>query len=166
MQVYSAITIPWIICAEAASGRGKRAFELYKKTAPAYVEERSELHRMEPYVYSQMIAGKDAYNFGEAKNSWLTGTAAWCYVSISQWILGVKPDYSGLMIDPCIPEEWDGYSIKRRFRGTVYNVTILNPHHVSKGYTKFTADGREIEGNIVPDFRDKKEHDIVVILGE
>ncbi len=95
---------PWISIAETTLGRGTRAFEIYQKTCPAYVEEISEIHRTEPYIYSQMIAGKDAASHGEAKNSWLTGTAAWTFVNISQYILGVYPDYEGLRIDPCVPK--------------------------------------------------------------
>lgn len=100
---------PWIAIAETVIGRGDRAFEIYSKIAPAYLEEISEIHKMEPYVYSQMIAGKDAVRFGEAKNSWLTGTAAWNFVAITQYILGVRPELNGLIVDPCIPSSWTGY---------------------------------------------------------
>jgi cellobiose phosphorylase len=155
---------PWIACAETVIGRGDRAFEIYKKIAPSYLEEISEIHRTEPYVYSQMVAGKDAVRMGEAKNSWLTGTAAWNFVAISQWILGIKPDYNGLEIDPCIPAEWDGYSIKRTFRNAIYNIKIKNPNHVCKGVKNLTVDGNTIEGNIVPIFTDKKEHEVVVVM--
>ena len=121
------------MAAETVLGRGDKAFECYSKIAPAYREDISDLHRMEPYVYSQMIAGKDAGRHGEGKNSWLTGTAAWNFVAISQWILGIKPDYQGLAIDPCIPEAWDGFKITRNFRGAAYDIDIRNPQHVSKG---------------------------------
>ena len=97
--------------------RPERAFEYYKKITPAYIEEISDVHRMEPYVYAQMIAGKDAPVFGEAKNAWLTGTAAWTFVSVSQGILGVQPQYDGLKLDPCVPKAWKSFSISRRFRG-------------------------------------------------
>ena len=93
-----------------------RAFEYYSKIAPSYLEEISDLHKTEPYVYSQMIAGKDAFKPGEAKNSWLTGTAAWNYYAVTQYILGIQPQYNGLKIDPCIPKEWDGFEINRKFR--------------------------------------------------
>ena len=135
---------PWIACAEAVLGRGDRAFEIYSRIAPAYLEEISEIHKLEPYVYAQMIAGRDAPNEGQAKNSWLTGTAAWNFVTISQWILGIKPDYDGLKIDPCIPKVWDGYTVTREFRGTRYNITIQNPNHVSKGVKRVILDGQEI----------------------
>mgnify|MGYP000988827003 FL=1 len=156
---------PWVMIAETVIGRGDRAFEYYKKIAPAYIEERSDIHRMEPYVYSQMIAGKDAKRFGEAKNSWLTGTAAWNFVAISQWILGIKPDYDGLVIDPCIPATWDGYTIKRIFRNTKYTITVENPEHVCRGVKTITVDGYPLEGNVLPVFSDDTEHEVHVILG-
>ncbi|MFZ5990073.1 MAG: GH36-type glycosyl hydrolase domain-containing protein [Bacillota bacterium] len=155
----------WIICAEAEMGRGDMAFEYYSKIAPAYTEHISEIHRLEPYVYAQMIGGKDAKRHGEAKNSWLTGTAAWNFVAISQWILGIKPGYEGLEIDPCIPNAWEGYKVSRWYRGSNYMITIKNPDHVSKGVKKITVDGKEIEGNSLPVFNDGKEHNVEVIMG-
>ncbi len=156
---------PWIIAGETAIGRGDRAFEYYSKIAPAYTEEISEIHKTEPYVYSQMIAGKDAKRPGEAKNSWLTGTAAWNFVVISQNILGIKPDYLGLMIDPCIPTSWEGYKITRKFRNAIFEITISNPEHVSKGVKKLVVDGNEIDGNIIPVFTDGKTHQVEVVMG-
>ena len=155
----------WIICAETVLGRGDMAFEYYSKIAPAYTEEFSEIHRLEPYVYAQMIAGKDSKRHGEAKNSWLTGTAAWNFVAISQWILGIKPGFDGLEIDPCIPKDWDGYKVSRWYRGSNYVITVKNPDHVSKGVKKVIVDGKEIEGNTLPVFNDGKEHAVEVIMG-
>ncbi len=156
---------PWIIAAETVVGHGDRAFDLYSRIAPAWREEISELHKMEPYVYSQMIAGKDAPNFGQAKNSWLTGTAAWNFYVISNYILGIKPDWDGLKVDPCIPHTWDGYSVSRRFRGAVYDIRIDNTAHVCRGVKSVTVDGKAIEGNVLPVFGDGKTHDVVVTLG-
>jgi cellobiose phosphorylase len=156
---------PWIMIAEAILGCGDRAFEYYKKIAPAYREEISDLHRNEPYVYSQMIAGKDAKRHGEAKNSWLTGTAAWNYIAITRWILGIRPGYEHLTIDPCIPTGWDGFEVKRVLRGSTYNITVQNPDHVSKGIKQITVDGDAVEGNAVPLFSDGAEHDVVVLMG-
>ena len=156
---------PWIIAGETVLGRGDRAFEYYSKIAPAYLEDISEIHRMEPYVYSQMIAGKDAVRPGEAKNSWLTGTAAWNFLVISQNILGIKPEYNGLMIDPCIPSNMKGYKVTRGFRGDVYNIEIKNPDGVCKGIKSVTVDGKKIEGNIITPFKDGKEHNVEVIMG-
>ncbi len=156
---------PWIIAAETVLGHGDRAFDLYRKIAPAYREEISEKHKMEPYVYSQMIAGKDAVNFGQAKNSWLTGTAAWNFYVISNYILGIKPDWDGLRIDPCIPHDWDGYQVCRRFRGAVYDIRISNPDKVCRGVRTVTADGKPVEGDLLPLFGDGKVHRIEVTLG-
>ena len=155
----------WIICAEAFVGRGDKAFEYYSKIAPAFLEDISDLHKTEPYVYAQMIAGKDARRHGEAKNSWLTGTAAWNFVAISQYILGIIPDFDGLKIDPSIPKEWDGFTATRKFRGDTFNITIKNPNHVSKGVVSVKCDGKEIAGNVIPVIGDGAEHTIEVLLG-
>ena len=142
----------WIICAEAAVGRGDKAFEYYSKIAPAFREDISDLHRTEPYVYAQMIAGKDAKRHGEAKNSWLTGTAAWNFVAVSQYILGIKPEYNGLKIDPSIPHEWDGFTASRLFRGATYEITVKNPDHVCHGVKSVTVDGKAVDSNVIPVF--------------
>ena len=155
---------PWIIAAETVLGHGDRAFDLYSRIAPAWREEISDVHRMEPYVYSQMIAGKDAANFGQAKNSWLTGTAAWNFYVISNYILGIKPDWDGLRIDPCIPHGWDGYTVTRRFRGAVYEITVKNPDHVCRGLREMSLDGRKIGGNVIP-AQAGGLHRVEVILG-
>lgn len=156
---------PWIMIAETVLGHGDRAFEVYSKIAPAYLEDISEVHRMEPYVYSQMIAGKDAVRHGEAKNSWLTGTAAWNYVAITQAILGIQADFRGLKVDPCIPAAWDEYEITRVFRGDTYVIKISNPNHVSKGVKSMTVDGKDVEGNIIAPIGDGGVHQVVVTLG-
>ena len=141
---------PWISIAETVVGRGNRAWQVYTRTCPAYIEDISEIHRTEPYVYSQMIAGKDAPNFGEAKNSWLTGTAAWTFLDVSQYILGIRPDYDGLVIDPCIPSHMDGFTAKREFRGVTYHITVKNPSHVEKGVAKTIVNSKEITGSMIP----------------
>ena len=156
----------WIICAAAYAGLGDKAFEYYSKIAPAYREEKySDLHRTEPYVYAQMIAGKDAKRHGEAKNSWLTGTAAWNFVAVSQYILGISADWDGLKIDPSIPHEWDGFNATRKFRDAVYDITVKNPDHICKGVKSVTVDGNAIEGNVVPSFSDGKTHTVEVVMG-
>ena len=156
---------PWIIAAETVVGHGDRAFDLYSRIAPAYREDISDLHKMEPYVYSQMIAGKDAPNFGQAKNSWLTGTAAWNFYVISNYILGVKPDWDGLRMDPCIPRTWDGYQVSRRFRGATYDITVDNAAHVCRGVKALTVDGQAMEGQVLPVFADGKTHQVHITLG-
>ncbi len=141
---------PWISCAEAVLGHGDRAFEVYRKTCPAYIEDISEIHRTEPYVYSQMVAGKDAPTFGEAKNSWLTGTAAWTFFNVSQYILGIQPTLDGLKVDPCIPHTLGSFTVTRRFRGAVYHITVDNAAAVQHGVKAVTVDGRPIAGNVLP----------------
>ncbi len=156
----------WIICAEAFVGHGDKAFEYYSKIAPAYREEKySDLHRTEPYVYAQMIAGKDAKRHGEAKNSWLTGTAAWNFVAVSQYILGIIPDWDGLKIDPSIPSEWDGFTASRQFRGCTYNISITNPDHVCKGIKSVVCDGVKVKGNVLPVFEAGSVHEVEVVMG-
>ena len=113
---------PWVMIAETMIGRAERAFEYYAKIAPAYREEISDVHRLEPYVYAQMIAGKDASRHGEAKNSWLTGTAAWNFVAASQYLLGVRPDYDGLRVRPCLPVTLGDFTVVRPARGGEYRV--------------------------------------------
>lgn len=157
---------PWIMIGETVLGNGNRAWEYYKKICPSYLEDISELHKTEPYVYAQMIAGKDAFKPGEAKNSWLTGTASWNFYTITQYILGIQPDYDGLRIDPCIPSNWKGYKITRKFRGATYQIEILNPESVSKGIKEITVDGKVQESNLLPVFGDGNEHEIRVILGK
>ncbi len=155
---------PWISIAETVIGRGNRAFEIYKKTCPAYTEDISEIHRAEPYAYAQMIAGKDAKNHGEAKNSWLTGTAAWTFTNVSQHILGIRPDFDGLVVDPCIPDTIKDMTIKRTFRGAEYIIKVENPDGNQKGIKKMLVDGKEIEGNLIPIEEGKKVYNITAIM--
>ena len=163
----------WIICAAAYAGEGDQAFKYYSEIAPAFTEETSDLHKTEPYVYGQMIGGKDAgsdigqtgKNFGQGKNSWLTGTAAWNMVAISQYILGIAADFDGLKIDPSIPSAWDGMKAKREFRGATYDINVTNPDHVCKGIKSVTVDGNAIEGNVLPAFGDGKTHTVEVVMG-
>jgi cellobiose phosphorylase len=156
---------PWIMIGETILGRGDEAFDYYKKITPAYLEERSDLHKVEPYVYCQMIAGKDAYKPGEGKNSWLSGTAAWNYYTITQYILGIQPDYDGILIDPCIPKAWKSYTVNRIFRGTKYAITIQNQSSVSKGVKEIFVDGKRLEGNVVPLFNTDKKVEVSVTMG-
>ena len=140
---------PWVIIGETVAGRGNDAWEHYAKICPAFIKDQT-LHKVEPYVYSQMVAGKDAARPGEGKNSWLTGTAAWNWYTITQFILGIKPTYNGLLIDPCLPETAREYSVCRKFRGAEYLITVKNPQGVQKGVKSITLDGKPIDGNIIP----------------
>jgi cellobiose phosphorylase len=138
---------PWVMIAETVVGRGDRAFDLYRQIAPAYREDISELHRVEPYVYAQMIAGKDAVRHGEAKNSWLTGTAAWNFVAISQYMLGVRPEYDGLLVSPCLGPDVPEFTITRQVRGATYVITVKNS---GGSVPRLTVDGSPVEGRLVP----------------
>ncbi len=156
---------PWISIAETVIGRGDRAFEVYQKTCPAYVEDISEIHKTEPYVYSQMVAGADAYLPGEAKNSWLTGTAAWTFVNISQYILGIYPTHKGLSVNPCVPKDFGDFRITRKFREGTYDIKVVNPDKVEKGIKSITVDGASIEGCVIPYVKGKEHYDVVVTMG-
>jgi len=156
---------PWVTIAETKLGRGTRAFETYTKICPAYREDDSDLRRLEPYVYAQMVAGKDAPRFGEAKNSWLTGTAAWTFVSISQYILGVRPVFDGLLIDPCIPSSMKSFSVIRHFQNAVYRITVDNSAGVEKGVKSLTLDGKPLNGAVLLALGDGKTHEVKVVMG-
>ena len=154
---------PWIIIAETVIGRGDRAFDYYKRINPSVREAISEVHRCEPYVYAQTIAGKDAPTHGEAKNSWLTGTASWNYVAITQYILGIKPTYRGLSVNPVIPGDWAGFEAKRVFRGVVYNIKVEKRSILNT--IRLSVDGQMIEGCIIPiPPQDTREVNVLVEL--
>lgn len=144
---------------EAKRGNGQRAWDYFKKICPAYLEEISELHKTEPYVYAQMVAGKDAFKPGEAKNSWLTGTAAWNYYAITQYILGIRPDYNGLVVDPCLPAEINEFKIQRVFRDITYKIAVKKT-----GAKSLTVDGEVVEGSVIPLFDKGTTHAVEVTL--
>ena len=155
---------PWVIIGETVAARGDDAWSHYKKILPSYVEEdRQTLHKVEPYVNCQMVAGKDAYRPGEGKNSWLTGTAAWMWYTVSEFILGIKPHYDGLLIDPCLPKTAHNYTVTRRFRGAEYEIHVSNPKGVSKGVAKMTVDGMPVKGAVVP--AQSGKHIVEVVMG-
>lgn len=155
----------WIQIAETIAGRGNRAMEYYKSICPAAKEKQLDTYRAEPYVYSQMTAGPDAPTPGEGKNSWLTGTAAWSFVALSQYILGIRPDFDGLILDPCIPDSWESFNIIRKFRGSIYDITVKNPEHICKGVKKLTLNGVEINCNKIPIYSGSREYTVEVVLG-
>lgn len=157
---------PWISIAETRIGRGNRAFEVYRRTCPAYIEDISEIHRTEPYVYSQMIAGKDAPKHGEAKNSWLTGTAAWTFVNVSQHILGIQPSFFGLNIDPCIPSDMEEFTVTRKYRNAVFHIHVTNPDHVEKGIRSITVNGKSTDSSYICPIPEITEYQVEVIMGE
>ena len=139
---------PWVIIGETVARRGNDAWDHYTKICPAWIKDQ-QLHKVEPYVYCQMVAGKDAAKPGEGKNSWLTGTAAWNWITITQYILGIKPTYDGIEIDPCIPNTLKEYSVKRVLRDAEFDITVKNPNGKESGISQITLDGAAIEGNII-----------------
>lgn len=154
---------PWVIIGETVAGRGDDAWRHYTKILPSYVEEKYQtLHKVEPYVNCQMVAGKDAARPGEGKNSWLTGTAAWMWYTVSEFILGIQPDYEGLRIDPCLPSTAKEYTVKRRFRGALYHIHVVNPDGHQKGVKSISLDGKAVSGNLVP--WSEGEHKVEVVM--
>ena len=153
----------WITLCWCLLGDGDRALDYYLSICPS--AQRVETYRNEPYVFAQMIAGRDAATPGEAKNSWLTGTAAWSFVGLSQGVLGIKPEFAGLRIDPCIPRGWRSYRVTRRFRGVAYEITVDNPDGVCSGVRSVIVDGRQIDDNLVLAVPDKEQVTVEVVLG-
>jgi cellobiose phosphorylase len=156
---------PWAEIAECILGRGDYAYEYFKKIAPTTKNKIAGIHQTEPYVYSQMITGDNHPNFGAAKNSWLTGTASWTLKAATDWILGIRPDFHGLIIDPCIPKEWSKFKIIRHYRNAIYDIDVQNPDHISKGIREIKVDKSLLKSNLVPLFNDRKIHNIQVKLG-
>jgi cellobiose phosphorylase len=158
-------TNPWIMIAEAMAGRGGKAHDYYLRINPSAREELSDLHKCEPFVYAQMIAGMDAPMHGEAKNSWLTGTAAWNHVAITQWILGIRPELDGLRVDPCVPSHWREFRVMRNFRGVLYQITVKNPKGVCKGVKSIFVDGKQIKAGLIPAGTGSEDVNVEVVLG-
>ena len=146
-------------------GNGDRSFRYYAQINPAAKNERMDEFECEPYVYPQNILGDDHPQFGLARNSWLTGTASWAYGAATQYILGIQPTYDGLRVDPCIPAAWDGYQVRREFRGVVYDIEVENPEHVCRGVRLLSVDGRQIAGNTVPLPHHRRHHHVLAVLG-
>jgi cellobiose phosphorylase len=140
---------PWVIIAETMMGNGERAYAYYSQINPAAKNTQIDTYECEPYVYPQNILGDEHPQFGLARNSWLTGTASWMYQAGTQYILGIRPTYEGLMIDPCLPETWDGFTAVRYFRGVRYEISVDNPEHISRGVQQMTVNGQLISGNVV-----------------
>jgi len=154
---------PWVIIGEVKTGRSAKAWEHYKKIAPSFLEDISEIHRLEPYVYAQMIAGKAARRHGEAKNSWLTGTAAWNFVALSQWICGVRPEYEGLRIEPRLPAHIKNAEITRKYRGVTYKIDITNNN--PEGKVVLTSDSASVTGTLALAKDGTKEVSIKAVIG-
>lgn len=156
---------PWAIISECVLGRGDRAFEYYTALCPSTWNDKIEVREAEPYVYCQSIIGREHEDFGKARHPWGTGTGTWAYIAATQYILGIRPVKDGLQVDPCIPQQWDGYSVRRKFRNAWYEIVIRNPEHVCKGVMVLKMNGREQEGNVIPPQKEGTENKIEVILG-
>lgn len=141
---------PWAMIAECLLGHGERAYAYYQALLPSAYNDSAEHRRVEPYVYCQFVTGKWDKQFGVSHNPWLTGTASWALVAATQYILGIRPTFTGLCVAPCIPAAWDGFHIQRVFRGATYNIQVHNPRHVCHGLTSMTVNGESITGNIIP----------------
>jgi cellobiose phosphorylase len=140
---------PWAMIAETLLGNGDRAYEYYSQINPAARNEMIDLYESEPYVYPQNILGDEHPQFGLARNSWLSGTASWMYQAGTQWILGIRAEYEGLRVDPCIPSRWEGFRATRNYRGAAYHITVANPKHVCKGVETMEVNGEPIEGSLI-----------------
>ena len=158
-------TNPWAIIAECILGRGDFAFEYWQKIAPPTKNALAQIHFTEPYIYSQMITGKDHPKFGMAKNSWLTGTAAWSLKAATEWILGIRPSFDGLVVDPCIPKTWEKFQLIRRFRTSTYKIKVENSNHKTKGIKEIKIDNKTVESYLIPPFKDNKTHKVNVVMG-
>jgi len=156
---------PWVMIAETLLGNGDRAFEYYHQINPVAKNDHIDEFECEPYVYPQNILGDEHPQFGLARNSWLSGTASWSYQAGTQYILGVRPTYDGLLIDPCIPRAWDGFRVTRVFRGATYVITVHNPAHVSKGVQSVLLDGQPLAGQVISLCEDGQRHTVEVTLG-
>ncbi len=155
---------PWAMIAETMLGNGDRAHAYYSQINPAGKNEIEDLYEIEPYVYAQNIIGDEHPQFGLGRNSWLSGTASWCYLAGTQWILGIRAEYGGLRIDPCIPSSWNGFKAVRRFRGSVYQIVVHNENHINKGVVKMTVNGRKVAGNLIP-LKKTGTHQVEVWMG-
>ncbi len=158
-------TNPWAIIANALLGEGERAYQIYRRINPAARNDEIERYECEPYVYPQNVLGDEHPLYGMARNSWLTGTASWAYVAATQYLLGVRAEYGGLRIDPCIPSAWDGFQVTRRFRGSLYHIRVENPGGANRGVVQLTIDGQSLEGSLIPVEPPGGEYQILATLG-
>lgn len=155
----------WAVIAECILGNGDKAMEYFKNYAPYFKNELIEIRKIEPYAYNEFCIGPAHEEFGEGRVPWLTGTVPWSFVALTQYILGIRPQYNGLLIDPCIPKNWDQFKVERKFRNTLYEIIVKNPQHISKGVKTILVDQKPISSNVVPIYKDQKKHYVEVIMG-
>lgn len=158
-------TVCWAIMAECILGRAEKAYDIWRKTSFTTRGEEPDVYKVEPYVYAEYVHGPSSSTFGQGDFTWMTGTAAWMWKVSLEWILGVRPELDGILVDPCIPSSWDSYKVKRHFRDSLYQFTVENPDHISKGIKNVIVDGKEHPSNLIPPFRDGMTHEVNVIMG-
>jgi cellobiose phosphorylase len=158
-------TNPWMMIAEAVMGDGNRAYEYYNQINPATKNDIIDEYECEPYVYPQNILGDEHPLFGLARNSWLSGTSSWTYQAASRYIMGIRPQMDGLLVDPCVPSDWKRFSVERNFRGCRYVINVENPGRVCKGVKSISVDGKALDKPVVPAFTDGKTHEVNVVMG-
>ena len=155
----------WAVMAETMLGHGNRAFKYFRSSMPASFNDKAEIRGSEPYVYSQYTHSIFSPRYGASRVPWLTGAASWAYYAATQYILGIRPDYKGLLIDPCIPAKWKEFTAIRRFRNKTLNIKVVNPKGVQKGVKKITLNGQAIDGNLIPVSKMTKENEVLLIMG-
>ncbi len=156
----------WTIIAECMIGRGDKAYKIFRKLSPIVLSREPDHYKCEPYVLPGDVYGPDSPIFGRGSWSWYTGSAAWLFKIVTEWMLGIRPTYEGLIVDPCMPKEWKGFRIKRPFRGAIYEIEVKNPEHQNRGVKEITVDGKRVEGNVISPFADGKEHRVRVVMGQ
>lgn len=157
--------VAWTIMAECILGRGNRAYDIWRSTSFTTRGEEPDVYKVEPYVYAEYVHGPDSVTFGQGEFTWMTGTAAWMWKVSLEWIMGIRPQLDGLLVDPCIPSKWDCFKVSRRFRDAHYVINVENPDGICKGVRAVTIDGEEHPNNLIPPFRDGKTHEVHVVMG-
>ncbi|MDO8589201.1 MAG: glycosyl transferase family 36 [Armatimonadota bacterium] len=158
-------TVCWVVMAECILGRGDRAYDVWQRSSFVRRGKEPDVYKVEPYVYAEYVHGPDSPSFGQGEFTWTTGTATWMWKVCLDWILGVRAELRGLLVDPCIPSSWDEYRVTRRFRKAIYEIHVTNPEHVSQGIAEITVDGEKWESHLLPVFSDGKSHSIEVRMG-
>jgi cellobiose phosphorylase len=155
----------WLVQSYAILNRGEDAVKYYEKCLPENLASDHDRYKSEPYVYPEYVRGRGGFGFGQGGHTWLTGTAPTMHQSLTEWVLGLQPDYEGLKINPKISKDWKEFSAKRNFRGAVYEIAVKNPNCVECGIKSITVDGSEISGNLIKPHDDGKLHKVEVVMG-
>jgi len=156
----------WTVMAETMLGHGNRAYSYFRSSMPSAYNSRADIREIEPYVYCQSTHSKYSSRYGVSRIPWLSGSAAWAYYAATQYILGIQPEYHGIRIDPCIPSEWKGFSVKRLFRGKILHIIVLNPSGVEKGVQTVRLNGKEMNSNLIRMEALNRENELVVMMGK